>query len=135
MPLVCPLCNCSGHAGSDDEGPFRFDCNALEVKLSPRSRERETCNAAADATFEALLAEVCSCWYVALAGLGRLRYAIRIIRKCFCAQWVCPGNHGMPRGFGLVAGYQLKDNTVDMMAARLGFPDFQFSGSLVGRTQ
>lgn len=50
---------CSGQGGSDDEGPFRFDCNSLEVKLSPRSRERETSNAAADATFETLVTEVC----------------------------------------------------------------------------
>ncbi|CAM9413692.1 unnamed protein product [Ectocarpus fasciculatus] len=48
----------SGHAGSDDEGPFRFDCNALEVQLSPRSRERETTNTAADEEFNSLLAEL-----------------------------------------------------------------------------
>ncbi|CAM9903323.1 unnamed protein product [Scytosiphon promiscuus] len=50
--------NISVHGGSDDEGPFRFDCKSLEVKLSPRSRERETDNSAADATFEALLEEL-----------------------------------------------------------------------------
>lgn len=54
----CSLSNNSGHAGSDDEGPFRFDCNALEVQLSPRSRERETTNTAADEEFNSLLAEV-----------------------------------------------------------------------------
>lgn len=52
---------CSEHGGSDDEGPFRFDCNALEVKLSPRSRERDTSNAAAGATLEALVTEVRIC--------------------------------------------------------------------------
>lgn len=63
-PAGLVFVGCSGNGGSDDEGPFRFDCNALEVKLSPRSRERETSNAAADATFEALLAEVRVCWQV-----------------------------------------------------------------------
>lgn len=53
----CSLSNTSGHAGSDDEGPFRFDCNALEVQLSPRSRQRETSNTAADEEFNSLLAE------------------------------------------------------------------------------
>ncbi|CAM9795466.1 unnamed protein product [Ectocarpus sp. 6 AP-2014] len=48
----------SGHAGSDDEGPFRFDCNALEVQLSPRSRQRETSNTAAEEEFNSLLTEL-----------------------------------------------------------------------------
>lgn len=56
--------NGSLHVSGDEDGPFRFDCNALEVKLSPRSREREADNTAADVTFEALATEVrvfCSC--------------------------------------------------------------------------
>lgn len=86
--MQCLTVNFSGHVGSDDEGPFRFDCNALEVKLSPRSRQRETGNAAADATFEALLADV------------RVRFApfkvpqacgaFSMLRKCFCSWYVFP---------------------------------------------
>lgn len=59
--LDCSFPSKSGSArgiGSDEEGPFRFDCNALEVKLSPRSRELEAGNSASDAMFEALVAEV-----------------------------------------------------------------------------
>lgn len=57
--FFAPHFNGSAHVVSGDEdGPFRFDCNALEVKLSPRSREREADNTAADATFEALATEV-----------------------------------------------------------------------------
>lgn len=43
---------------SDEEGPFQFNCNALEVTLSPRAREREVGNTAFDVTFEALVTEV-----------------------------------------------------------------------------
>lgn len=59
--LTTAFSNCgSAHvAASDEEGPFHFDCNALEVKLSPRSREREVDMAASDATFEAMVTEVC----------------------------------------------------------------------------
>lgn len=52
---LCPLL----HPDSDEEGPFRFECDDLEVKLSPRSREREASNIASDATFDNLVMEVC----------------------------------------------------------------------------
>ena len=42
----------------EDEGPFRFDCDDLEVKLSPRSREREDSNTASSSALNALVTEV-----------------------------------------------------------------------------
>lgn len=62
----------NGSTQGGEEGPFRFDCDALEVQLSPLSRQREAGDVASNATLEAILTEVrtTKMWGCSNAGLS-----------------------------------------------------------------